>query len=659
MRIGLFTDTYLPNINGVVTSVENLRKSLERMGHEVYVVCTYPGFLHVEREGNIIRLPGMKVKQLYGYSLAQPLHMMLVDDIRDLQLDIIHCHTEFGVGLFASYCAKELHIPLVRTYHTTYEDYTHYINPVDSETLDSGLKKAVSYLSKIYGNDCVRLISPSKKTKELLESYNVKTPIDIIPTGVEIERFRKTDHPAELYERVRKEYDRKGNEKIFLYVGRIAEEKSIDLLLRTFAILKEDGYPDRLIIIGDGPGRKDLEELKGKLKLDNVFFLGSRPNTEIPVYYQCADCFLSASTSETQGMTYIEALSASIPVMGRYDEALDGLIQEDVNGYFFSDEEELAAKIEGFLSLEDEEVKKMKENASNSTREYDLQVFGQRVLETYQKAMEEYDSFYTVSKVTLKDNYVVIRVKNGEGEEEKISVDLDTYYQEGLRNGQKISSASYDHLKEEEVKTLAYTAALRRLSNKDYTLAGMRKYLDTRYEIALKDREEIIAKLKELGLLDDRKYAYQRFESLNRALFSRRQIASKLRKDGVPSDIVDECLQENRSDESCKARQRAEKIQNSLRNKPLSMKKQLILKHLVSDGFSIETAKEALETLDFSSETFEEKDLLKREAQKQYKKLSRKYSGTELRNRLYYSLISKGFAQEKVYAVIGEMEEGI
>ena len=129
MRIGLFSDTYLPDVNGVVSSVELLRKKLSEEGHEVYVVCTHPGLIKVEKEGNIIRLPGIEFKKLYGYAIASPVHYFLTDDIEKLNLDIIHVHTEFGVGIFAQMCADKLHIPLVRTYHTTYEDYTHYFSP--------------------------------------------------------------------------------------------------------------------------------------------------------------------------------------------------------------------------------------------------------------------------------------------------------------------------------------------------------------------------------------------------------------------------------------------------------------------------------------------------------------------------------------------------
>ncbi len=658
MKIALFTDTYLPNINGVVSSVELTRKKLEEHGHDVYVFCTRPGLLKVVQEGKIIRLPGIEVKQLYGYSLAQPLHPLLLDTIEEYHFDVIHCHTEFGVGLFGSYAAKQLRIPVVRTYHTTYEDYTHYINPLDSETLDIGLKKAVSWLSKVYGDDCVRLIAPSEKTKELLQSYHVKTPIDVIPTGVELDRFKNRTLPEEVFKCVEEEFGRRRNEKICVYVGRIAEEKSIDMLIRAFGILKKENAPIRLVVIGGGPDLESLKDYAASLGLeDTVTFLGPKPNVEIPAYYQSADCFCSASTSETQGMTYIEALASGIPVFGRYDEVLEDLIQEDRNGYFFDDEEELAIRMSHFLSLSDEELLQRKKEAVSSVLRYDADVFVTEILKVYGKAIEEYEAFRTIEKIRLKDDYVVLNLRSIKGEEEKISVSLDDFYNEGLRVNDRIAPQTYAKLKTLEQRTLAYSFCLKRLANKDYTVSGIRDFLTRKYTLSEEETEEILSKLKSLSLLDDQKYARSRFEALDRAFFSKRSIRSRLEKDGVEGSLIDLVMNEKETDESFKARHAAEKYQNGIRHKSLSVKKQTILRRLVQDGFNYDTAKEAVDSLDFSSETFEEKDLLKKEAAKARKRLSRKYEGTELRNRLYYTLFSKGFKSEAIYAVINETEE--
>ena len=391
MRVALFTDTYLPEINGVVTSIEMVRKKLEELGHEVYVICTCPGFLQVQFQNRIIRIPGIELKRLYGYIMVQPMHLFLQKELKELHFDVIHCHSEFGVGIYGTHVAKRLHIPLVRTYHTTWEDYTHYANIIHSRHLDVELKKAVSYLSRMYGNDCMRLIAPSPKTKELLLSYGITTPIDVIPTGVELKRYRK--EPSDrMKKEVAEAYENDKQEKIFLYVGRLAQEKSIDMLIKAFVKVKDAGLPARLVIIGDGPQKRDLQYLCLRNNVeDRAQFLGAIENRDIPAYYHQADCFLSASTSETQGMTYIEALASSLPVMGRRDEVIMDLIREGENGFFFDDEEELFEKIKEFLAMDETKIQEMKKTASVSVEQYDADVFAQKILEVYRKAIEAYN----------------------------------------------------------------------------------------------------------------------------------------------------------------------------------------------------------------------------------------------------------------------------
>lgn len=391
MKIGLFTDTYLPNINGVVTSVEMTRKKLEELGHDVYVVCSHPGLLHIKTEGNIISLPGFELKKLYGYSLAHPIHPIIMDKIRGLHLDLIHCHTEFGVGMFGVQIAKLFHIPMVKTYHTTYEDYTHYLNPFDFERLDHGLKFAINKISKFSGNDCTRLISPSEKTKELLLSYGITTPIDVIPTGIEIKRFMNRYPDEDILKQAHLQM-RNDDKFVFLYVGRIAQEKSLDMLINAFKLVKNDNLKAKLCIIGKGPQEEEIiETIKNNNLEEHIVFLGSKENIHIPAYYQSADAFISASTTETQGLTYIEALSTGLIVLGRYDEVVQDIIIEDQNGFLFDDENELFEKIKHILSLSNKQIKTMKENATNSSKQYDADIFVQEILKTYKKAIEDYN----------------------------------------------------------------------------------------------------------------------------------------------------------------------------------------------------------------------------------------------------------------------------
>ena len=137
MRIGMFSDAYLPDINGVVSSIATLKTSLEKMGHTVFVISNHKG-THIEydEEQRILRLPGIEIKKMYGYKISSPIQFAGEDYVERMNLDVIHVHTELGVGFFARSIAKKLHIPVVYTYHTMYEDYTHYVNPGNFEKID-------------------------------------------------------------------------------------------------------------------------------------------------------------------------------------------------------------------------------------------------------------------------------------------------------------------------------------------------------------------------------------------------------------------------------------------------------------------------------------------------------------------------------------------
>lgn len=659
MRVALFTDTYLPDVNGVVTSIELLRQELEKNGHDAYVVCTYPGIMKIKQDGKIIRLPGIELKQLYGYAMASPIHYLFIDDLKKLNFDIIHVHTEFGVGIFANIVAKQLHIPLVRTYHTTYEDYTHYINFTHLESIDKLAKKAVSAISKAYGDSCMQLIAPSRKTKNMLLSYGIKTPISIIPTGIELSRFKRENTSIETIKKTRSELGVKDDEKMLLYVGRIAQEKSIDLIIRTFKNIKADGLKVKLVIVGGGPQLDDLKKMTDNYQLNGyIVFVGKVPFDNVPTYYHSADAFISASTTETQGMTYIEALSSGLVVFARYDEVLDDIVYDNENGFLFNDEEELLVKIKEFLSLDDGRINQMSKKSIESTINYNADIFGKNIIELYNKALNDFTDNYIISAVRLKSDYVVIDITSSNGQEEKIYVSLDQYYDFGLRKDGKLTFSQYDEIKKNEGCVLAYRASLKRLANRDYTVKEMYDYLNKNYNLDIKQINKIIDKLIEINLLDDYRYCLYKIETYEKALYSQKKIIQNLRKVGVPLNIIEELVidKKDEDEEFNKAMKLAEKYQAQIHNKSLNMKKQLIFKKLVQEGFAIDIANKALSLLSFQEETFEEKFLLRKEANKAKSRFEKKYHGTELRNRIYHSLVSKGFNIDAVYAILNEME---
>ena len=389
MRIGIFTDTYPPYINGVSTSIVMLKNALEKQGHQVFVVTVNPDKMSYKYEDNnkIIRLPGVPIG-IYDYRLTGIYPLKAINKIKKWHLDVIHSHTEFGVGTFARIIAKQFGIPLVHTYHTMYEDYVHYIT---KGYFNGTSKKIVEYLTKFYcDKTATELIVPTKKTYDLFKNkYKIERNVHIIPTGIEIERFsnNKKDLPRIL--KLKEKYSIKSNDKVLLFVGRLGKEKSVDFLIKEHCnIIKK--YPFcKLLIVGDGPDFEYFKKLVKKYKIeDNVIFTGKVPWEEVPLYYHIAYIFVTASVTETQGLTVIEAMSASLPVVAINDESFNTVITNDLNGYLFNNKKEYREYIS--LLLNDEiKYKRMSKQAKINSQIYSSKYFADRVLNVYKSAIND------------------------------------------------------------------------------------------------------------------------------------------------------------------------------------------------------------------------------------------------------------------------------
>lgn len=657
MRIGIFTDTYLPDINGVVSSVELLRKQLEENGHDAYVICTYKGLTKIKKEGKIIRLPGIEAKKLYGYALTSPLHLLYIEELKELHLDLIHAETEFGVGVFANIVASTLNLPLVRTYHTTYEDYTHYVNFLNSKTLDKGLKKFVEIFSRSFCNNCVKLITPSSKTCNMLKSYGVITPIDIIPTGIELDRFNRDNIDQNTVLEIKASLPFGKDDRVLIFVGRIAEEKSIDKIINAFKKVKENNLNVKLLVVGDGPALNSLKELASSLDLnDYIYFAGKKPFAEVPNYYAACNGFISASTSETQGMTYIEALASGLLVLAHYDDVLTDIVKENENGYFFNTVEQIYDCIKRFSSLSQEQLKQKRQVCIDSVQKYDANKFGQDSIKLYKEAIEDYKSAYTIVKTQLKADCVCLVLKDFNGHLDNITIPLDIYYSLGLRNSTRLSKLNYMLLKKLETSTLAYKNCLKKLANRDYSIKEIKDYIKSEYDLNDQTIELIIERMIDKKILDDRRYTLSKIHSFSANFYSKRHIVNNLKKLGISDEIIDECYIYDTDSEIAKATKLANKYLKSASNKSMNMKKQTIKSKLINQGYSSDIADRAIESLDFSGSIVQEKDIIRKEGNKLLKKYKAKYSGTELRNKVFTSLANKGFAYDNIYALINEME---
>ena len=392
MRIGLFTDTFPPEINGVANSTAILRNVLEEHGHTVFVVCTGLNRGNVwEENGRVLRISGVELPFLYGYVMASPFHRKLIQTIAGLKLDIIHVQTEFGVGMFAHACAKKLGIPMVNTYHTTWEDYTHYFNPMHLRAVEKTGRRGIAYFSKKITDAVQEIITPSSKTKSLLESYGIRKPINIIPTGLDLKKFSADLRTPEARLAKRRELGYEEKDRILIYVGRLAEEKGLDMVIRGVEKAVSDGVDIKLLIVGGGPDLERLQELVKKDRLEHfVQLTGPMPSDTVPAVYACADAFISASLSETQGMTFIEALASGIPLFARHDDVLDDLLEENVTGWFFESEDELKELLAAFVRKPAEELEAMRSDCLEKVKPYTNEVFYERMISVYERVVKGY-----------------------------------------------------------------------------------------------------------------------------------------------------------------------------------------------------------------------------------------------------------------------------
>ena len=388
MRIGLFTDTYPPNINGVATSVYMLKKSLQKKGHQVFIVTVNPENMKYEYEdsGKVIKIPGFPIG-IYDYRLSGIYPIRVINKIKKWKLDVIHSHTEFGVGTFARIISKQLNIPLVHTYHTMYEDYVHYIT---HGYFDKSSKKLVEYLTLFYCDTTANeLIVPTKKTWDLFkQKYCLEKNIYIIPTGIEIERFYSEKIDKERLNAIKKKYGFSSKDFVLLFVGRLGNEKNIDFLIDCQKDLISKIPNLRLLIIGDGPERSYFEERVQKLKLTNsVIFTGMVPWAEIPNYYQLADLFVTASKTETQGLTVIEAMAASKPPICIDDESFNLTVTDDLNGKIFKNKREYKNIIIELYN-DKSKISNMAKQARLNAEIHSSKHYAESVLDVYKHAID-------------------------------------------------------------------------------------------------------------------------------------------------------------------------------------------------------------------------------------------------------------------------------
>lgn len=373
MKIGFFTDSYLPSHDGVATTVETTARELQRLGHEVIIIA--PSQLHTKDRKNVHRI--LSVRTLKNPEIWMGLDVPQPELFRVAQLDfdIIHGHSGGPISLMGWQLAKMHNIPFVETYHTLWKYYVHYF-PLHLVNV-----WMMQQISKYSGNDCDAVITPTTKIKKELQKYGLTKPIYVLPSGLEIQKF---DHQPSGYLhdtlRIPKE------KKILLTVGRLEQEKSQDFLLKAFAHVHKTHSDTVFCLIGAGREKDNLEKLAKSLSIeDAVYFAGTIPFTSMPKIYADSELFLFASTSETQGMVINEALASGVPVIAISDEALIDSVKDGENGYFVhKNASEFAAKVLFLLDNKDQ-LKSFRVDAKAMSKNFSIDLTAKILLQIYEE----------------------------------------------------------------------------------------------------------------------------------------------------------------------------------------------------------------------------------------------------------------------------------
>lgn len=651
MKIALFSDTYAPDINGVATSTKILRDALIKQGHDVLIVTselpTDSDYVDAPSD-NILRVPGVELSKLYGYRACKMYSFKGMKEIKQYGIQLIHCQTEFGVGIFSRLVAEFLDIPIVYTYHTMWSDYSHYLLPIKSSTMDSMLKKMIHRFSAINGNKCTELIVPSTKTAEALKEYGLNKEMNIIPTGLDLYKFDPINKNEIRINNIIDEYDLK-DKFVITFLGRIAKEKSIDMIID--AIKKVDvNIPFVLLIVGGGPA---LEELMNHVKdngLSNVYFTGPKDPRLVPDYYHVSDVFISASLSETQGLTFIEAMATRTPVLARYDKNLEGVINDGVNGYFFSDEETLVKKIKYLLTADLKEVSKQ---AYEDAMNYSSDIFCDKVVEVYQRALENKKYTYEVIDYLYTNNNKIDVVFRLEDQEVKIEVSEDLIKEYSLERGKIIDRPLFDFLKEGELISIAYSMSLNFLSRRDYSENALKKKISSSGQFDNGPLNKVIELLKEKNLINDHEYCidYLR-KSLRTGVGLNKSVYNLICLD-INKEIIDQCISEldqNEEYDSC-----IELIEKLIsKNKSFSHKMMIkrIYQKLYNRGYHKEVIDAAMDKYDFIYDVQSEKVSLEKDFQKAFIKYRRKVGNKELQRKLIDVLLKKGYNYDDINELI-------
>jgi len=323
MRVGLFTNNYLPFRGGVTTAVETLRLGLEALGHRVWVFAPAAQQPHPDPLF-VFRYPSIPAPTYPGFSLPLPLSRRLGRLARALALDVVHVHHPFLLGVTGRRLARRQRRPLVFTYHTRYEKYAHYV-PLPPRLVRSLAVR----LACRFANSADLIVAPSDHVADMLRQRGVGAPVTVIPTGVDLELFSPGSR-----ERARRRLGLPADGLICLYTGRLDREKSLERVLDAFESVAAAVSTATLHLVGKGSHSRALERRAAAMRAGRrIVFHGGLAREALPDYYRAADLFLFASETETQGLVLAEAHACALPAVAVRASGVDEVVTDGETGF--------------------------------------------------------------------------------------------------------------------------------------------------------------------------------------------------------------------------------------------------------------------------------------------------------------------------------------
>ncbi len=382
MNICMFTNTFLPHVGGVARSVATFAEDLCKLGHRVLILApTFPEETDSPDElYEVLRLPAIQNFNGSDFSLRIPIPFVINDKIDQFAPDVIHSHHPYLLGDAAIRAARTRGLPLVFTHHTLYEQYTHYV-PLDSKTL----QRFVIELSTEYANLCAKVVAPSLSIARLLRKRGVEKPIEEIPTGVDVQFFRKGRG-----EKIRQTHGISPDALVIGHLGRLAPEKNLTYLAESVALFLESNREALFVVAGSGPSKTEIQRIFADRSLsEQLRMLGIVTGRDLADVYQAMDLFVFSSKSETQGMVLTEAMAASTPVLALDAPGAREVVEDGRNGRLLSEtasQQSFAQAIRRFTE-DATRAKEWQKEALKTANRFSRERSADRLLRLYQSTL--------------------------------------------------------------------------------------------------------------------------------------------------------------------------------------------------------------------------------------------------------------------------------